>query len=223
MSTETRITDPTTGGQKGRKAERYDLLPYEALDVLARVYGFGAEKYADHNWRKGYAWSLSLGALLRHVAKFAQGEDLDPESGEDHLAHAAFHCLTLITFRRLGLGRDDRAVRPLVPPEAATYTLEIPAADVLEAFAAKVVEFCEEDTVRRNCRPAEEKAPVSIPPVGTRVRITAFGWEGRTGVVDQVDLADAQLNVHVALDEVREDWEANGAWFDSEELLEVLL
>lgn len=107
--TEERIIDPTTGGQKGRKPERYDLFPFDALDEVARVYSAGARKYADDNWLKGYAWRLSLGALLRHVARFACGEDRDPETGCLHLAHAAWHCLTLITFHTRKLGVDDRA------------------------------------------------------------------------------------------------------------------
>lgn len=105
---EVRVTDPKTGGEKGRKPERYDLLPYGALDEVARVYGFGAEKYADWNWAKGVDWSLCLAAMQRHIATWAQGEDDDPESGESHLAHAAFHCLALITFGQHDLGTDDR-------------------------------------------------------------------------------------------------------------------
>lgn len=109
-NSEVRVTDPKTGGQKGQKPERYDLLPYGALDEVARVYAMGAEKYEDWNWANGYAWSLSLGALQRHVAAFSQGEDTDPESGYSHLAHAAFHCLALITFQQHNLGTDDRWV-----------------------------------------------------------------------------------------------------------------
>lgn len=105
---EVRITDPKTGGQKGRKPERFDLLPFDALEELARVYGFGAQKYEDDNWLRGYRWRLSLGALLRHVARWAIGEDQDRETGCHHLAHAAWHCLTLITFQMRSLGTDDR-------------------------------------------------------------------------------------------------------------------
>jgi len=105
---EVRVTDPTTGGQKGQKPERYDLLPWDAMDEVARVYGFGATKYADDNWLKGYSWRLSLGALVRHVAAVMRGEDRDAESGLLHLAHAAWHCLTLITFYQRRLGTDDR-------------------------------------------------------------------------------------------------------------------
>ena len=105
---EVRIVDPKTGGMKGQKPERYDLLPADAMDEVTRVYGFGASKYDDHNWLKGYAWGLSLGALIRHVFAFMRGEDRDPESGLYHLAHATFHCLALMTFAMRGLGTDDR-------------------------------------------------------------------------------------------------------------------
>lgn len=110
--TEQRIVDPTTGGQKGQKPERYDLIPFDALDEVARVYGAGAAKYEAHNWLRGYRWSLSLGALLRHVSRWASGEDYDTGTGGTgchHLACAAFHCLALITFTARGLGTDDRA------------------------------------------------------------------------------------------------------------------
>lgn len=106
---EVRITDPKTGGQKGQKLERFDLMPFDALEEVARCYGYGATKYADDNWLKGYSWRLSAGALLRHIARWMLGEDIDKESGCHHLAHACWHCLTLLTFTKRGLGTDDRA------------------------------------------------------------------------------------------------------------------
>ncbi len=106
--TEVRVTDPITGASKNSKPERYDLFPFDALDEVARVYSFGCKKYDDWNWLNGYKWSLSLAALLRHVSRFAQGEDRDPESGCHHLAHACWHTLTLLTFCMRGLGTDDR-------------------------------------------------------------------------------------------------------------------
>jgi hypothetical protein len=87
-----------SGGEKGVKAEAYALLPSEALDEIARVYAFGAEKYAAHNWRKGYEWNKSFSAMMRHLWAFWRGEDLDPESGLSHLGHAGFHVLGLLTF-----------------------------------------------------------------------------------------------------------------------------
>lgn len=109
---EVRVTDPRTGGQKGAKPERFSMLPPKALGTVARVYGYGAEKYERDNWRKGYAWSLSYDALHRHLAAFWSGEDIDPESGLPHLAHAAFHVLTLLTFSEEFPEGDDRYRRP---------------------------------------------------------------------------------------------------------------
>jgi hypothetical protein len=105
---EVRVTDPVTGGQKGVKPERFDLLPVRPLQEIARVYGWGARKYADHNWAKGYKWGYSYGACQRHLQSFWDGEDKDVESGLLHLAHAAWHCLTLMWFLMYGKGTDDR-------------------------------------------------------------------------------------------------------------------
>jgi 5'(3')-deoxyribonucleotidase len=111
---EVRIVDPKSGGEKGQKLVRYDLLPHDALDLVATHFGLGARKYADRNWERGYAWGLSYGAALRHLSLFWQGEDMDedPALGQPspHLAAAAFHILALLTFQQRGIGTDDRGV-----------------------------------------------------------------------------------------------------------------
>ena len=136
---EVRITDPDTGAQKGQKLERFDLIPFDALEELARVYGVGAKKYDDDNWIGGYRWRLSLGALLRHVSRFMLGEDRDPETGCHHLAHAAWHCLTVMTFAMRKLGTDDR--RPPMRPVAPTMTapvLPVVSIDPLEGIRVSI-------------------------------------------------------------------------------------
>lgn len=117
--TETRTTS-RTGGQKGVKPQRHSLVPKEGIDVIAEVFAFGATKYADHNWRRGYEWSKSYDAMLRHLTAWWSGEDVDPESGLSHLGHAGFHMMALATWERLG-GRyeefDDRYVEPVEEEE----------------------------------------------------------------------------------------------------------
>lgn len=108
MSDEVRITDPTTGGQKGQKLAQMGALEPRSIMEVAKAAGFGAGKYARHNYLKGYAWSLSYDALQRHLHAFWAGEDTDPESGLYHLSHAAWHCLTLLAFSIYKLGTDDR-------------------------------------------------------------------------------------------------------------------
>jgi len=105
---EVRVTNSVTGGEKGSKVERFDLIPAEALREVAKHYGVGAGKYAEWNWRRGYDWSLSLAALHRHLNAFQAGEDYDSETGSHHLAAVVFHCLTLITFEQEHPELDDR-------------------------------------------------------------------------------------------------------------------
>lgn len=100
--------DPNTGGRKGTKLARFDLVPVEAMVELAGVYGRGAEKYEDRNWERGYRFGLSFAAMMRHAWAWWGGEDNDPESGQSHMAHVAWHAFTLMTFRRRGIGTDDR-------------------------------------------------------------------------------------------------------------------
>jgi hypothetical protein len=85
-----------------------ELLPKQAMDEIAKVLGFGASKYGRDNWRKGMDWSRLIGAALRHITAFNDGEDIDPESGISHLAHAGCCISFLLAYQQLGLGRDDR-------------------------------------------------------------------------------------------------------------------
>ncbi len=77
---------------------RYDLLPPYALDELAKVYTYGANKYTDNNWRKGMKWGRIYAALMRHLWKFWAGEDRDKESGILHLSHALWGVVTLLEY-----------------------------------------------------------------------------------------------------------------------------
>ena len=107
---EVRVIDPVTGGEKGSKIARFDLIPPEAEWGLAEVYGKGCKKYADRNWEQGYKWGLSVAALRRHLTLWVSGESFDPETGCHHLMQVAWHAFTLFIFEIRGLGTDDRAV-----------------------------------------------------------------------------------------------------------------
>jgi len=84
------------------------LLSTEAMNQTAAVLKFGAQKYAEHNWRKGFAWSRPLSAAMRHITAFNAGEDTDPESGLSHLAHAACCIMFLLEFEKTHPHLDDR-------------------------------------------------------------------------------------------------------------------
>ena len=86
---------------------RMDLVPPAAIWALAEVYTVGAAKYGAHNWRKGMIWARIFAAILRHIWAWAMGEETDPEDGLSHLAHAMWGLVTLMEYKRLGLGVDD--------------------------------------------------------------------------------------------------------------------
>ena len=80
----------TTGGRKfdGGKLQ-YGLLPPLALKSVVDVLTFGAEKYEPDNWKHvPDSKRRYFDALQRHVWAWKEGEQLDPESGRHHLAHA---------------------------------------------------------------------------------------------------------------------------------------
>lgn len=87
---------------------RMDLVPAGAQSEIAKVFTFGAKKYADHNWRKGFKWSRLIASLERHIAAFKEGEDNDPESGMPHMAHAGCCVMMLLEHQLKKYGTDDR-------------------------------------------------------------------------------------------------------------------
>lgn len=91
----------STGGQKEAKIHRFDQIPTGPLRKLAARYGSGNAKYPVpagdiDNWRKGYAWSLSYAAMQRHATSFWAGEEIDPDTGEEHLTAVAWHAFALL-------------------------------------------------------------------------------------------------------------------------------
>lgn len=97
-----------TGGVKGTKPNRYYTIPAEALDLVARQFTFGDLKYAPYNYRKGYNWSLSYDALMRHLQAFWSGVDYDEDLDALHLAAAAWHALVLLQMYVEHESYDDR-------------------------------------------------------------------------------------------------------------------
>lgn len=106
--TERRIVNPATGGEKGSKAARFDLLPGDAIWALAEHYGKGAEKYAERNWELGYNYSLNFAAAQRHMWQWWNGEDVDAETDGSHLIAAAWHMMALFHFMTSHPELDDR-------------------------------------------------------------------------------------------------------------------
>ena len=88
-------------GEKGRKFDsgklQYGLLPPLALKETVKVLTIGAVKYDKNNWQKvPDAQSRYYDALQRHLWDWFAGEQYDPETGINHLAHAMCNILFLL-------------------------------------------------------------------------------------------------------------------------------
>lgn len=75
----------------------------------ARVHKLGADKYGRGNWlRDEILASTYKGAMLRHLKAWAEGEDIDPESGENHLYHIRACCAIVLDSGMNDTLIDDR-------------------------------------------------------------------------------------------------------------------
>ena len=75
---------------------RFDLLPFYAIQRLARVYENGAIKYGSSNWRLGQHCSRYLDSALRHLMKAGAGW-----VDEDHLAQSMWNIAAIIETQKM--------------------------------------------------------------------------------------------------------------------------
>lgn len=130
-----------TGGEKGSKPARFDLIPAEPLWLLAQHYGVGSLKYDDDNWRCGYDWKYSYAALQRHANEWWLGREwgveefVHRETGEtirvvvNHMIAVAWHAFALYWF--------SQNQRNFAPAQfAQTHSLELSRAAYLPETVA---------------------------------------------------------------------------------------
>jgi hypothetical protein len=102
----------------GLKKPPLRLIPAAAKLYCARVFGLGAKKYGAYNWRtKDVRLTVYLEAAERHILAKLDGQDLDPESGMPHEAHAMACMAILLDAAAIGKLIDDR------PPAGAAAKL----------------------------------------------------------------------------------------------------
>jgi hypothetical protein len=99
------------------------LVPWTLMVCAARAFMEGALKYGRFNWRiAGVRSSIYHAALLRHVAKWWNGQDYDKATRVHHLDNA-IACLTIIRDAELyGKLVDDRP--PCPDPDAMAALID---------------------------------------------------------------------------------------------------
>ena len=83
-------------------------LPPEFLIGMAKVMTMGEKKYGKYNWSKGNSISVPYDSGMRHLMAFMSGEQIDKESGEHHLFHAAVNIMMMWYYDKYYPEMDDR-------------------------------------------------------------------------------------------------------------------
>lgn len=91
-----------------------DKLPMHLWPQTATAFGCmalmdGALKYGRNNYRAiGVRSTIYYDAAMRHLTSWFEGQDLDPDSGLPHLAHALACLAILVDAQSCGQLNDDR-------------------------------------------------------------------------------------------------------------------
>jgi hypothetical protein len=105
-------TDPK--GKVGQTKPQLHLIPKVSLEEQAAALQCGKIKYGERNWvQNKVCQSTYISAMLRHIAAFQDGEDLDPESGASHLGHVMAGCAIILDAKKVGTLVDDRVMPAL--------------------------------------------------------------------------------------------------------------
>jgi hypothetical protein len=102
------INNPNEACRYDEGKPRIELVPGVLLEEAAKIFSFGAKKYNDWNWTKGFPWLQPYASAMRHLLAWYKGEDLDAESGLPHLAHAIVNLAMLLHYAKYNLGQDNR-------------------------------------------------------------------------------------------------------------------
>ena len=104
---------------------RYDLLPWVALQEIAKHMENGATKYGDRNWELGQPLSRYLDSAIRHAYAFLGGS-----REEDHMGAVAWNAMAYIeTENRIEKGilpaelDDIKVVREVMAGEVSPTAL----------------------------------------------------------------------------------------------------
>jgi hypothetical protein len=89
---------------------KWSLVSWKALAPMVRVLMFGAEKYDDHNWKKGLKYTEICESLQRHLNAFIEGEENDPESKLSHVGHILCNAMFLSYMSLFRKDMDDRHI-----------------------------------------------------------------------------------------------------------------
>ena len=87
------LTTYETGATRSADADgvRYDLVPPEGVEAVARAMHVGAVTHGDNNWKKGLRNSILVNHAMRHIVEYMK----EGNTKEDHIGHALANLMML--------------------------------------------------------------------------------------------------------------------------------
>ncbi len=106
---EVRVVDPDTGGAKGSKRARFDLLPFDALWAAARSRPSSQSTCRERNWEKGLPGQSLISSQFRHLLGYTSG--VSDDTPLYNLTANLWNAIVLLeTYMRVGDGEMDEGV-----------------------------------------------------------------------------------------------------------------
>lgn len=103
--------DPKLPMKNSTSKPQVQLVPPAAIIEMAKCFEAGIAKgYNGGNWRFEHSPPIGVycGKVMRHIAQYLDGEDIDPETGLLHIVHAMSDLAILVDALLLGRAVDDR-------------------------------------------------------------------------------------------------------------------
>lgn len=130
-------TNPKDG--IGIKKAYLSTVPATVLFEVGLAMLEGARKYRRHNYRiAGVRASVYYDACLRHLTQWWEGEDIDPDSGLNHVIKAIACLIVLRDSMKIGNWKDDR---PPKVPAGWMKELNEKAKEIIEKYPEELIPY----------------------------------------------------------------------------------
>ena len=127
----------------GVKKVPMSTVPSPVLMEIGLAMLEGARKYGRHNYRvAGVRASVYYDALQRHVTSWWEGQDIDPDSGLNHIIKAL---ATLVVLRDSMMGENWVDDRPPRVQDGWVEEMNQKAAEIIEKYPNAVAPYTQKE------------------------------------------------------------------------------
>lgn len=103
-----KVNESPTGSKRFNEGKpEVSQLDPRFIMALADLMTKSAKKYGRYNWSKGQEYHTPFDSCQRHLLKWISGEDVDSESGMNHLLHAAANIMIMWTSQQKNIKELD--------------------------------------------------------------------------------------------------------------------